>query len=90
MNSVFGAYGRHHEAGSVVLQDRLANCGVPFLQAALHFLSDKLANGAVLPGSEGPLQVRASVRCCLAYQGPPSIGITLWTLHLYSSCFNVV
>lgn len=52
----------------MVLQDRLANCGVPFLQAALHFLSDKLANGAVLPGSEGPVQVRASVTCCLAYQ----------------------
>ena len=39
-------------------QERLAACGLPFLQAALHFLAEKLNNSAILTSEDGPTQVQ--------------------------------
>jgi hypothetical protein len=41
---------------SSLWQERLAACGLPFLQAALHFLAEKLNNSAILTSEDGPPQ----------------------------------
>lgn len=52
-------------------QERLAACGLPFLQAALHFLAEKLNNSAILTAEDGPPQV-----CPLRLELLPQMGIT--------------
>ncbi len=39
-------------------QERLAACGLPFLQAVIDFLAYKLSNSAILPSADGPPLVR--------------------------------
>jgi hypothetical protein len=58
-------------------QERLAACGLPFLQAALHFLAEKLNNSAILTAEDGPPQV------CVIRLVPPQI--CLLAVQLISS-----
>lgn len=58
-------------------QERLAACGLPFLQAALHFLTEKLSNSAILTSADGPAQVLLD--CTFLTHGPPVHTSRCWT-----------